>query len=164
MYCPYCGTRNDETNITCIFQGCRKPLPPAESLEANVRILVREIGRAVGQRNPRGIMRMLKDPNNPVTQAAISLAVWAGSRGILIGVLPELIGGIIAGPVGLIIPTALFYVYRRYGAIIRQRINAGKAGRYCTQCGRPAGADQHYCVSCGARLVTSSNSESAPPS
>jgi hypothetical protein len=153
MFCPYCGTRNDETNITCIFQGCRKPLPPAESFEANARILLREIMRAVGQRNPRGLLLIAKDPNNPVTQAAITLLVWAGSRGIVVALLPALIGDIVAGPVGLIIPSLLFYVYRRYQPTIRQRILAGKAAKYCTQCGRPAGADHQYCHHCGARLT-----------
>ena len=153
MFCPWCGTRNDETNITCIFQGCRKPLPPAESLEANVRILMREIARAVGQRNPRALMQILKDPTNPVTQAAISLLAWALSRGILAAAIGGLVGEMIAGPLGLVIPGALLYVYRRYQPIIRQRINAGKAARYCTQCGRAAGAEHQYCVQCGARLV-----------
>lgn len=163
MYCPWCGTRNDETNITCIFQGCRKPMPPAESLEANVRILVREIARAVGQRNPRGLMQIVKDPNNPVTQAAISLLVWAMSRGIIVAAIGALVGPIVAdligGPVGLIIPAMLFYVYRRYQPIIRQRINAGKADKYCTQCGQPAGAAHQYCVHCGARLVEPARKE-----
>lgn len=154
MYCPWCGTRNDETNITCIFQGCRKPLPPAETLEANVRILLREIGRAVGQRNPRALFLILKDPKNPVTQAAISLLVWAGSRGIVAGAIGGVAGPLIAGPLGLVIPGALLFVYRRYGPIIRQRINAGKADKYCTQCGREAGAEHLYCTHCGARLVS----------
>ena len=153
MFCPWCGTRNDETNVTCVFQGCRKPLPPAESLEANVRILLREITRAVGQRNPRGLMQILKDPSNPVTQAAISLLVWAGTRGILVATLSGIAGDLIAGPVGLVIPIGLFYVYRRYQPIIRQRISQGKADKFCTQCGRAAGAEHQYCVACGSHLI-----------
>lgn len=156
MYCPWCGTRNDETNITCIFQGCRRPLPPAESLEANIRILLREVARAVGQRNPRGLLQIVKDPNNPATQALISILVWAGSRGIVVALLPGIIGELVAGPFGLIIPLALFFVYRRYQPIIQQRISAHKAAKFCTQCGRPAGAAHAYCSHCGARLTAAS--------